>query len=171
MTMKIRVNGLQTQLMTAKNILAEIPETAMLAQTPIEGYGTIGQQFRHLINYVEVLLRDYPKGHVDFSDRDRVERLETDKDFIIQRLEELSQEVEFFLDKDPDETLKSLFVVVADQPPVIDGADLGFLINYVSDHAYHHVSTIKILSAWQGIPVNVAGGVAPATQLYELKRA
>lgn len=170
MKIKLHITGLQTQLITTQEILKFIPVDILTEQTPVKGFGTIGQQFRHIVNYVEVLLRDYPNGHIDFPNRNRDERLETDKIFIAQRLKELTTKIEFFLDKDPDENMTSAFVAITDQPSVLDRVSLGFLINYVSDHTYHHISMIKILARLQGITINFSGGVSPATQSYQNTR-
>lgn len=169
--MNVRIEGLRVQLTNARFVLDDIPAEVLTAETPVKGYGTIGEQFRHLINYVQILLRDFDKGVFNFNDRERDIALETDKLAIDHMLADLHERVGEFLDKDPDTSLRSVFIPVTNKPPVEDGKTLGDAIDYVSDHSYHHIATIKLLAHIQGIQIGADAGVAPATEVYRKYQA
>lgn len=171
MTMNLRIEGLRAQLNNARYVLSDIPDTILTAETPVKGYGTIGEQFRHLINYVQILLRDFDKGVFNFNDRERNVALETDKAAIDRMLVDLHDRVGAFLDKDPDTSLRSIFIPLTHKPPVEDGKTLGDAINYVSDHSYHHTAAIKLLAHIQGVQIGSDGGVAPATEVHRKYQA
>lgn len=171
MTMNVRIEGLRVQLNNARRILADIPDDKLTAVTPVEGYGTIGEQFRHLINYVQVLLRDFEKGVFNFNDRERDSALEADKIAIDMALADLHDRVGEFLDKDPDISLRSVFIPVTHKPSVEDGKTLGDAVNYVSDHSYHHTAAIKLLAYIQGVEIQSDAGVAPATEVHRKYQA
>lgn len=167
MTINNRIIGLKQQIRDASCVLAEIPQDILVAKTSIEGYGTIGEQFRHFINYIEVLLRDYNTGSIDFTNRDRDPLLEKDKSFLNKRMSFLLDQVDALSSQNENSLVTSVFTPVAGQESVLDKASLGFLINYVSDHTYHHISMIKVLAKLHGVDVHFAAGVAPSTQVHE----
>ena len=167
MAINLRVEGLKDQFHAVQSLLGEIPGEALVQKTPIEGYGTIGEQFRHLINYAEVLLRDCAECRIDFTNRDRNPLLETQKEFINARIIQLLNKMDILSEQDLTRDVESVFVPVVGQEPVIDVAQLGFMIDYVTDHSYHHVSTIKILAHIQGIDIKSSSGVSPATMQYQ----
>jgi len=168
MTMKVRVKGLQNQLQAIETVLDDMPAEILTQDIGVGGFGTIGQQFRHVINFVEVFLRDYPKGSIDFSRRDRDPALETDEGAIRKRLGELIDEIEGFSQKDADQSLTNIFIPCSKSDPVNDKTTLGNLINTLNEHTNHHLAMIKILGTHGGVEFSdMSVGVAPSTQIYE----
>lgn len=163
MNMDIRIEGLRNQLNAARVVLTKIPDDILVKPVPLKGFGTIGEQFRHIINYCQVLLRDYEKGTINFNDRDRDALLESDRVEINRALVDLTARVGVFLNQDPSLGLRSIFIPVAEKPPVEDGKDLGDAIDYVTDHSYHHIAAIKLIAYIQGIEMDDESGIAPAT--------
>ena len=124
-------------------------------------YSTMGQHVRHITEFYLCLLKGYETGVVDYDARERNLLIEIDKDFTVETLENVIQELEK-LETDKSLTLKSSFGrEEAIEMPTSFFRELTYLI----EHTIHHLAIIKIglNEVYPEIEISKNFGVAHST--------
>ncbi len=103
-------------------------------------YSTMGQHVRHITEFYLCLLKGYESGVVNYDARERNLLIEIDKDFTVDTLENVVQELTK-LQSDKLLILKSSFG--CDEPMEIPTSFFRELI-YLIEHTIHHLAIIKI---------------------------
>lgn len=93
---------------------------------------TIGQHLRHIIEFFQELYKGYETGLVNYDKRQRDHRIETDRTFAIQKLNEL---VEGLRKPDKDLTLGASLIPG-------DNSQFEFRTNYDRELLYNHEHTV-----------------------------
>jgi uncharacterized damage-inducible protein DinB len=124
---------------------------------------SIGAHTRHIIELYEELLRGYERGVVDYDQRQRDIKIQTDRMAAIQRLYQLIP------DQYPEN--KSIIVLAPSmhhgEPSQPIGSTYDRELLYHIEHAIHHQALIRVAFMELGIgtlPENF--GVAPSTMSY-----
>ena len=125
---------------------------------------SIGQHFRHIVDFYGCLNKGFSDGRVDYSLRQRDPRVETEPNYAAQMLSDYFEQM-----KTADETLQ--VEVVADfsselnetRPVVL--STLGREMMYAYDHAVHHLAMIKmgLKATSPTLEIDKNLGVAPST--------
>lgn len=124
---------------------------------------TIGQHVRHIIEMFQCLDEGYLKGEVDYEKRKRDRQIETDKEFAVQILKEISRQIS----KD-NKTLYLLtyYDELQEQPEKIT-TNYFREIAYNLEHTIHHMALIRVgLRELGDLPVDDSYGVASSTLKY-----
>lgn len=125
---------------------------------------SIGQHFRHIVDFYGCLSRGVADGRVDYAQRQRDPRIETEPNYAANVLRE-------FFDKMNGMEETAMVEVVADfssdfneSRPVVQST-VGREMMYAYDHAVHHLAMIKmgLKAAAPQVEVDKNLGVAPST--------
>ena len=124
-------------------------------------YSTTGQHVRHITEFYLCLLKGYKTGVVDYDARERNLLIEIDKDFTIETLEQVIQDLKT-LNTDKCLILKSSF----GGDEVMDIPTSFFReLTYLIEHTIHHLAIIKIglNEVYPEIKISKNFGVAHST--------
>lgn len=162
-----------------QNIICQIQELLELIDQdtftkPLDIYhgSTIGQHFRHLIEFYSCLVKGLGVGLVDYSDRDRdplVETLPSHAAGILNQLgESLARHEEGM-------ALAVLTEFTADsrEKRQVVSSSFGRELMFAHDHAIHHLAIVKIglAAALPGLELQHHFGVAPSTIKHRERQA
>lgn len=153
---------LKNQLIDLNKLLLRLQTHNYVLRSVMLGNISIGQHTRHIIELVQCLQQGYDEGCVNYDNRKRDFRIETDRHFAISCIEECIHNL-----------------VRKDRPLLlIQDNDLLNSINtsynreliYNSEHAIHHMALIRVaLREMELDLVSEHFGVAPATIKHQEK--
>jgi hypothetical protein len=146
------------------DLLGRIQQETYSASLPLFNGSSIGQHFRHIVDFYGCLSRDASNGRVDYANRERDTRVETEPEYAANILQGFYNKL-----KNLDEN--AMLEVVADfssdlnetRPVVL--STIGREMMYAYDHAVHHLAMIKmgIKANSPALEVDKNLGVAPST--------
>lgn len=125
----------------------------------------VGPHLRHVLDHYELFLDGLPDRRVDYDGRARDPRLETDRVFALQRIDDLCRR------------LSGLALLDADHPLAVrmDGGSASDAsswwsasspkreLQFLLSHTVHHYALIAFMLKARGVPVDPDFGVAPST--------
>ena len=148
------VNYLFEQLSDA---LQNVTDQEYCFPSSILSQATIGQHLRHIIEFFLELQKGYETGFINYDNRDRDRRIETDKMFAMQKLSSIVNDL-----PKPDKTL-TLLAALSNSP-------LEFQTNYYREllynleHTVHHMALIRVgVEEISSIKLSPHFGVAEST--------
>ncbi|MEN8250029.1 MAG: hypothetical protein ABFS32_13940, partial [Bacteroidota bacterium] len=103
---------------------------------------TIGQHFRHSIEFLQCLKIGYKRGVINYDDRKRSKELETNKDILLANIDKIKS----FLQECDITTSLELCVNYDPQSDeqICMGTNLEREIAYNIEHLIHHMALVKI---------------------------
>ncbi|MCW5924524.1 MAG: hypothetical protein KIS77_19560 [Saprospiraceae bacterium] len=152
------------------SLLERLDEATFTRPLPLFHGSTIGQHFRHILEFYTCLFDGTLSAHVDYSSRKRNPALSEKPRVALTVLDYISDTV-----KRQDEhqwlNVESEFsdeIVAHVQRPVYMSS-MGRELQYAFDHAVHHLAMIRMgLEVYfPEIPVDEDLGVAPSTLKYK----
>ena len=123
-------------------------------------HATIGQHTRHIIEMFQCLLAGYEQGLINYEDRARDKRIESDPGFACQLLQQLLGEVH-----KPNKplSLEAGYQVESNDTITLD-TNFYREVAYNIEHAIHHMALIKVgLLEICDLDLPAGFGVAPST--------
>jgi hypothetical protein len=153
-------SAIATQLHHAISVMSAIDDLTFRKQ--ISG-SSVGEQFRHVLDYVDKLLEGAKVGKIDFSNRRRDSRVEKDRAFAIEQFENALDRVKAFSNSS---THKMVSVRSDTDPGAWFVSSLGREIDYVTSHSVHHYALLAEKLNALGISCAETFGVAPSTMKY-----
>ena len=147
-----------------KSLIEEIPSGLYVEPLEVLNGSTIGQHFRHIIEFYLCLMQSKDKGLVCYDERKRDLRIEEDRQFSMDRCDDF---IDFIQTVEGDSPLFLLADLSAG-----DGVQsklrtsLERELAYVMDHGVHHLAIIKIALAEMHLNIGADIGVAAATLRY-----
>ena len=128
-------------------------------------YSTVGQHVRHITEFYLCALNGHGNGVVDYDARERNLLIEIDKDFTIETLENVKQQLKTSK-SDRNLILKSKFG--GDEAMEISSSFFREL-TYLIEHTTHHLAIIKIglNEVYPKIKIPKNFGVAHSTIRYQ----
>jgi len=130
-------------------------------------HSAVGEHYRHCLDHFECLLRGLNTGAIDYDNRDRNPRTETDRAFAIletRRLQKACESIPIsFLDCPIK--VRSKVNYELDLAPLITST-AGRELMYAVAHAIHHYALIAVMCGMLGVRVPQGFGVAPSTLKY-----
>ncbi len=139
------------------------PETYSESLALFNG-SSIGQHFRHIVDFYGCLNRGVADGRVDYALRQRDHRVETEPLYAARMLQDFSTSLNTMEEADNVEVVADFSSELNETRPVVLST-VGREMMYAYDHAVHHLAMIKmglkVTSPTLEIDRNL--GVAPST--------
>lgn len=154
------VHTLIGQLEIAIDLIGRLDEESFSSAK--DGRGGIGAHIRHTINFVEAVLAGSMSHAIDYANRSRDRRFETDRSFALGRIRYLIEALENV----PIDLRNPVTVTSEIDPTLHFSSTLGREIEFVISHNVHHHALIKDRLAEMEIGVDEKFGVAPSTLEY-----
>ena len=124
---------------------------------------TIGQHLRHIIEMFQCLENGYISGEVDYDKRTRDKRIETDKNFALDLIQEITAQIG---KENKSIHLLTYYDEFRVEPEIIS-SNYYREIAYNLEHTIHHMALIRIgLREIGDIKVDDSYGVASSTLKY-----
>jgi len=155
--------SLKEQLQTLQKLLQAINTDIYSQKSNMLGSNSIGQHVRHIAEMIQCLLCGYETGIVNYDNRKRDQRIETDIAFTVILLQELHVQLQ-----QPDKGL------ALQQEGFYEAVQTTYKreLLYNTEHAIHHMALIKVALREMGIDCTHENfGVAPATIRYKQAEA
>ena len=123
---------------------------------------SVGQHFRHIIEFYHCIIEGSTDGVIDYSSRKRRLELEKDIAFARQAYHDMNSALKE-LDEGQIIAVLAEFSCTPDRPEV--HSSLGRELMFAYDHAIHHLAIIRIgiESSFPNLRFESSLGVAPAT--------
>lgn len=144
-----------------KQHLQNLPDGIYTSPCSILSYASVGQHFRHIIEFYTCIEEGVAEGKVCYDERKRNLLIETDR----VNAEKMIEGIIHFLDNlSSDRTLllKACYSSTNDAQTIVN-TSLFRELAYALDHSIHHLAIIKIALADAGVRVDSEFGVAPST--------
>lgn len=150
-------------LLQIRELVNNMKEEDFVNKLEILSGSSIGQHLRHILELYQCLLDGTVTNEVNYDNRKRNLKLESDPAFALRTIEEISEKI-FNLDSDRCLSLIGSFSASSEKKLTIQTSIYRELA-YNLEHSIHHQALIKIgLSALQlSHLVDEDFGVAPAT--------
>lgn len=152
-------------------LLEQVPDQLYTQQKEILNGATIGQHFRHIIEFYTCLEKGNEVGFVSYDKRERDMNIENNLAFTIKTIEDL---ISFLSNLTAD---KIMLLQANYETPSSKGKEGNCLINtslyrelaYALDHTVHHLAIINIalIEDREIIDLPPNFGVAPSTVRYK----
>lgn len=141
--------------------LSLCPDEAYGRPLPLLSGASVGRHTRHILEFFEGLLSGLSKGSVDYGLRNRNPAPESDKYLALEMLRQAVGRLPF------DE--RSLWLHDCTTNGKVEPIRTGYYreLQYVLEHAIHHMAIIKIGLACMGIAVDENFGMAASTLAYQ----
>lgn len=126
---------------------------------------SVGAHMRHVLDHYSSLTNGLSSGVVDYDDRVRNTKVETDLSTCIS----VAKELKLRLGKLEVELESSVKVIVSANTGESDAgsvSSIGRELQFLASHTVHHYALIAIASRIQGIAPLDSFGVAPSTLKY-----
>ena len=155
------VEKLIDELVQAIDLIEKIDDTVYTQSA--NGTGSVGGHFRHNFDFVLSLLNGISEGKVDYEKRERDPRIETDRQYAIDRYIVLVRRLVKIL---PDELCKELLVRSEIDNTTWHRSSVSREIEFVLSHTvHHHAFIVEKLAIFEvKTTANFAG--APSTLRY-----
>lgn len=125
---------------------------------------SIGQHFRHIVDFYGCLVRSAGDGRVDYANRERDLLVETEPSHAAAVLLEFFAKISTLDESGPVEIVADFSSDFNEERPVVQSSIARELM-YAYDHAVHHLAMIKmgLKATSPNLEVDPNLGVAPST--------
>jgi len=129
---------------------------------------TLGQHFRHILDFYNCVLMGAAYGELNYANRDRSPSMERNTSLAKNAFLELQQSIDQLSDETSIKVMTD-FHTDDNQKDVMVTSSVGRELMYAYDHAVHHLAIIKIgiRENFHYNNINESIGVAPSTIKYE----
>ncbi len=129
---------------------------------------TIGQHFRHILDFYQCLLRDIPEGALDYARRARNPLMETEPNEAGAAFGQIADALARLDEQQPLKVMGDFASSAAEQDMPVLPSSVGRELMYAHDHAVHHLALIRIgmQEIVPGTRIDPHLGYAPATLKY-----
>ena len=146
------------------DLLSELNGESFAALAPEPYNASIGQHYRHVLDHFLCLESGLAAGEIDYDNRERNPRLETDLDYARAATERLIQVFnQYDAERLNQPCVVKYSVGYGNAAPVhlpsVVARELAFCIG----HAVHHYAIVRLLCDSVGVEVVPEFGVAPST--------
>lgn len=133
---------------------------------------SLGQHFRHILDFYKSIVKGNHLGHIDYSDRERSAQVEVDAAYAKKAFDHILIAVKG-LDEQKRIAVKADFSNYTDEDRPMVESSIGRELMFAYDHALHHLAIIKIgiRTSMPDIQLDEALGVAPATVKFRKGKA
>ena len=154
-----------------RSLLQQLPSNLYATPKEILNSATIGQHFRHILEFYICLEKGAKTGTVCYDERERNILIETSKAYAMNCIEKI---IRFLasLKVDQSLTLKANYSKNPEEHTTLN-TSLYRELAYALDHTVHHLAIIKIALSGENANVQMDNnfGVAPSTIRYRKQLA
>ncbi len=129
-------------------------------------YPAIGAHLRHCLDHFICLARGLESGTIDYDDRSRDPRLETEPATFRRALAEVVGSLEGLGSGNLDRTVEVLVMAAPGTPPTPMRSTLARELAFVSSHTVHHLAIIVETARAHGVDLPPEIAVAFSTAAY-----
>jgi hypothetical protein len=130
-------------------------------------YPQLGPHLRHCLDHMVTLLRGFETGTIDYDDRDRDARLETDPREFLATLTGAEEGLRQLASSDLGRPVKVLQQAAPGIAPTPVDSTLERELVFLSSHTIHHLALMLYLARTAGLDLPVELGVAFSTASYQ----
>ena len=143
------------------DLLDKIEESDYSKSVTIFSGSSLGDHFRHILDFYNCLIKGQTESFIDYSCRERNASVETQPLVAKRAFEAVNTALEK-LDEDQPIQIRSDFS--GDIRPVVNSS-IGRELMFAFDHALHHLAIIKmgLMASFPHIKVDENMGVSPST--------
>lgn len=158
----------QTIFSQVIEILNKITDTHYAQSLDIFNGSTVGQHFRHILDFYNCVLVGAQNGELNYSLRDRSPSIENNTELAKNSFLHLQQNIDALSD-DTSLSVVTDFHTDSQKQNVTVQSSVGRELMYAYDHAIHHMAIIKIgiRENFEYIGIDEQIGVAPSTIKHE----
>ncbi len=148
-------------------VLGKLKAEPYAQPLPLFNGSTIGQHFRHIIDFYGCLARGLQTGRIDYASRERDKGIESDPAVAAKTLLAYADEIRHCDESAEVQILADFSADLNAERPVVKST-LARELMYAYDHAVHHLAMIKmgLKTLHAGIELSDELGVAPSTLKY-----
>jgi len=147
-----------------KELLAQVSPELYKKSNPLLSDATIGQHFRHILEFYVCLKTGYKTGAICYDERERNLLIENNLDFAVETINDIST---FLNSVKSDATLNlKANYSASEEDAVFIPSSLYRELAYALDHTIHHLAIIKIGLSTENIDFGSGFGVASSTLRY-----
>ncbi len=156
--------GTDIIILQMTDLLGKIDAGTYAQPLSIFNGSSIGQHFRHIIDFYTCLLKGVEEGRVDYAKRERDVQVETQPLQAAKVLSGCAAKVAGMNEQASLEVIADFSAELNEDRPVVVST-VGRELMYAYDHAVHHLAMIKmgLRAACPELEINQAIGVAPST--------
>ncbi len=136
------INYIKKNLADTKELLESLTADQYSKKIEILSEGSIGQHIRHILEFFQCLFHGIENGEVDYDSRKRNLQLETDKDFALKTIEEITKQL-LEIKGDQDLLLIANYSVDSESKQKVK-TTLFRELTYNLEHSIHHQALIKV---------------------------
>jgi hypothetical protein len=148
------------------DLLEQLTPEQYAMKLPVLNGSSIGQHTRHTVEFFQCLLKGLGNGVVDYDARERNLMLETDLNYTLNALTEISDTLNLIGDFS---TPISLSVCYSED--CIENIETNFLreLVYLVEHSIHHFALIRIgiQESFKSVEIPKTFGIAYSTVKYQ----
>ena len=172
MTTVSLVQAVEDVLQQGLSLLAELNDESFAVVAPAPYNASIGQHYRHVLDHFLCLEAGISAGEIDYDNRARDPRLETDLSFARATTERLIRSFKNYpFDQLNEQCVVRYSVGYGNAAPVrllsVVAREMAFCIG----HAVHHYAIVRLLCESVGVGVVAEFGVAPSTLKHRAQQA
>jgi uncharacterized damage-inducible protein DinB len=149
-------------------LLPAISDEAYTCKLAVAFNSSIGGHYRHCLDHFQILLNAVGAGDLDYDQRERGTRVETDR---LAALEATRELIVGYQDLDPAWLSRSLAVTCktnyATSGSQTSPSTIGREVMYSVAHAVHHYALIGVMAGILGVPLPAGFGIAPSTLKHQ----
>lgn len=146
------------ELIRSIKLIKETPDEIYTAK--IEKAGSIGAHFRHNVDFVNNFLRGIESGKIDYNNRERDIRIETDREYALVRTAEVIERLSSL----SNETLASGTMVRSEiDENAFHRSSVARELEFLHSHTIHHYAIVAETLRSASVDVDFGFGIAPST--------
>ncbi len=143
-------------------VINEIHDDLFVATTPISPRGSIGAQFRHVLDFYGCFLTGFEQLRIDYNQRERDPSLERKRSHALHKIEQTVSRLERLRLKDMSQHV----LVSLENSSSWSRSSVLRELDFLLSHTIHHYSLIAMLLRMHEIIPGEEFGVAPSTLNY-----
>lgn len=164
-------NAVVQTLRDLAGVVAELAPHQYTASIASMSGGTVGGHVRHCLDHIRALLDTAPGGIVDYDQRVRGTRIESDPQAARDEIRRLRHVAEAAADRPAASPLIVRVLLTPDRPAVEAPSTLGRELAFVLSHTVHHNAMIRSMALSLGVSLPSVFGVAPSTLAHRRDQA
>ncbi|MCB0494832.1 MAG: hypothetical protein KDC79_01735 [Cyclobacteriaceae bacterium] len=123
-------------------VIEQIREDDYTKPVDVFNHSTIGQHFRHTLEFFQCLMEGYEKGVISYDKRKHDKRIEEDKILALKLIEETNRFIDSCNFDKP--LVMEVNYELSDGGDIMVNTNMAREITYNIEHAIHHMAIIKI---------------------------